>query len=495
MSRAFGHRVTRPAFMAAAIFLITLATRVPFVSRELWAWDSVLYARALEDGFHVDYLVAGQRPHPPGYLLYVATSAAVRLLTGDSNDALVLVSIVASAFASAALFLFARRFASDRSAAIVAFGFGLSPLVWQYSEVAYPYTLLGLLSILVAASFAYTRGRGAMAALVASAVFGAVAGFRMDLLLIFAPLWLCLVGRRRRRGRAAAAVSVSLGCLAWLVPTAALSGGILSYLDALFRQTDFVRATYSVMAQGLVAFGTNVATTLYAIGWGLGLFTLPVVVLAVANGLRAIRARGVRLDEHAAVLLAWIVPALALYIVLHIGEWGYVLSILPGLYVVAAVAIDRAAAVHTGARRLALAAGVLVPAFVFVTSSAPFSAAAIARHDWELASRVAYVRQHYPAQSTLLLAREDYLLVRYYLPEYRTWFHDPEPYRSTLRRKRAPRVNAIVVFTPGLQTTSADALRIRCAKDVELVYLAIEPGSVVELQNDRYTIAESPARR
>jgi hypothetical protein len=108
---------------------------------------------------------------------------------------------------------------------------------------------------------------------------------------------------------------------------------------------------------------------------------------------------------------------------------------------------------------------------------------------------VAYVREHYLASTTLLLAREDFLLVRYYLPEYRTWFHDRDPYISTFRRKRAPKVNAIVVFTPQLQATSLDARRITCAKDVELVYLAIEPGAVVELQDDRYTIAESVAKR
>jgi hypothetical protein len=105
------------------------------------------------------------------------------------------------------------------------------------------------------------------------------------------------------------------------------------------------------------------------------------------------------------------------------------------------------------------------------------------------------VRAHYPASTTLLIAREDFLLVRYYLPEYRTWFHDRDPYSSTLRRRRAPNVTAIVVLTPGLRTTSAEALRVRCAKDVELVYLAIEPGAVVELHNDEYTVTEPPARR
>jgi hypothetical protein len=108
---------------------------------------------------------------------------------------------------------------------------------------------------------------------------------------------------------------------------------------------------------------------------------------------------------------------------------------------------------------------------------------------------VKYVREHYSASTTLLLAREDFLLVRYFLPEYRTWFHDRDPYRTTLRRKRAPNVDAIVVLTPGLRTTSAEALRVKCAKDVELVYLAIEPGAVVELHNDDYTVADLPTRR
>ena len=485
----------RPALIAAALFALTLGTRVPFLSGQLWAWDSVLYARALEEGFHVDYVTASQRPHPPGYLLYVATSAVARQFTGDSNSALVLISVIASALAVAALFLFTRRFATDRSAALAALGFALSPLVWQYSEVAYPYTLLGLLAIVLAACFAHVRGRGTAAALIASATFGAVAGFRQDLLWIMGPLWVWTVWPLSWRGRSAAAGMLSLGCLVWLVPTALLSGGLFSYVEAVVRQTDFVRATHSVLAQGLPALGTNFTTTLYAIAWGLGLFTVPVAALGVVQGYRAIRRRSTRVGQRETLLIAWITPGLALYVGLHIGEWGYVLSILPALYVVAAIGIDRAVAVPARARQVAFAAAVLVPALVFTTSSAPFSAAAIARHDWELASRVAYVREHYLANTTLLLAREDFPLVRYYLPEYRAWFHGRDPYSSTFRRKRAPKVTAIVVFTQQLQATSLDARRITCAKDVELVYLAIEPGAVVELQDDRYTIAESVARR
>lgn len=493
MARVSG--MTRPAIIAGALFALTLATRAPFASAQLWAWDSVLYARALEDGFHVDYVTASQRPHPPGYIFYVATATVARQFTADSNSALVLVSMIATALAASALFLFARTFASERSSALVALGFALNPLVWLYSEVAYPYALLGLLSTVLAAGFAHARGRGTRDALIASAVFGVLTGFRQDLFLIFAALWAWTIWPLDRRGRAAAVGALTLGCLAWLIPTAALSDGFFAYADAVIRQTDFVRATHSVLAQGLPALETNISATAYAIAWGLGLFAVPVVARALATGYGAIRQHGSRVGERGTLLMAWVIPAIALYVVLHIGESGYVLSILPALYVVAATAIDRAPRVPQSARRLALAASLAATVLVFTTSSAPFSAAAIAQHDWELAARVSYVREHYPASTTLLLAREDLLLVRYYLPEYRTWFHDRDPYRSTLRRKRAPKVNAIVVLTPGLRTTSAEALHVTCAKGVELVYLAIEPGAVVELHNDEYAIAELPAQR
>ncbi|MDP9252131.1 MAG: DUF2723 domain-containing protein [Chloroflexota bacterium] len=488
--------LTRPAIIAGALFALTLASRAPFASAQLWAWDSVLYARAIEDGFHVDYVTADQRPHPPGYIFYVATTAVARQFTADSNSALVLVSMIATALAAGALFVLARRFASERSSVLIALGFALNPLVWLYSEVAYPYALLALLSIVLAAFFVHARGRGTAAAFMASVVFGAITGFRQDLFLIFASAWAWTVWPLDWRGRAAAAGALSLGGLTWLVPTAALSDGLFEYIDAVLRQTDFVRATHSVLAQGLPALGTNVSTTLYAIAWGLGLFALPVAALTLIFGYRAIRSRGYRVGQPQLLLLAWIVPAIVLYVALHIGEWGYALSILPGLYVVAAIAIDRIPPLPHAARRSVFAASLLAPALVFTTSSAPFSAAAIARHDWELASRMSYVREHFPASTTLLIAREDFLLVRYYLPEYRTWFHERDPYSSTLKRKRAPNVSAIVVLTPGLRTTSAEALRVTCAKGVELVYLAIEPGAVVELRNDEYTVvAEARGQR
>ncbi|HEV8230302.1 MAG TPA: glycosyltransferase family 39 protein, partial [Candidatus Limnocylindria bacterium] len=251
----------RPTLVAAAIVAATIVSRAPFLSQQLWAWDSVLYARALEDGFHVDYALSGQRPHAPGYLFYVGAAALIRAIARDSNTALVLLSAIASALAAAALYLLARRLAGDRAAIVVALGFAADPLVWQYSEVAYPYTVLSVLSIALAAGFLAARGRGGRSALLASAALGIAAGFRQDLLVILGPLWLWTVWPLTRRARVASAACVVAACGLWLVPTAMLSGGAVAYLDSLLRQADYVRATYSVPAQGLPALAANLATT------------------------------------------------------------------------------------------------------------------------------------------------------------------------------------------------------------------------------------------
>jgi hypothetical protein len=58
----------RDGLIATLLGVVTALTRLPFVADRLWEWDSVLYARALEQGFHVGDVLAQMRPHPPGYI-------------------------------------------------------------------------------------------------------------------------------------------------------------------------------------------------------------------------------------------------------------------------------------------------------------------------------------------------------------------------------------------------------------------------------------------
>lgn len=486
---------------AAALFLAVVVSRLPFATTRLWAWDSVLYSRALEQGFRVAADPSLSRPHPPGYIWYVGAASLARDVLGDSNAALVLVSIVAGAATAALLWLVASRYVRAPIALVVALAFAASPMVWAYSEIAYPYTLLALLSLGFGSLFLERRRP-----LLASLAFGVLSGARQDILLLLAPLWIWSVWRLGARRAAICAAVVALGTLSWSIPSAVLSGGPLAYLDAVLHQTAKVTTAYSVPANGLHALVYNLGLTFEALGWALGLMAVPLVAGLAPVLVRGARARSLRLGGTASGLLVWTIPALAFYGVVHIGEWGYVLSVLPALFLVSALLLDRALASASSPRwALAGALAVALPAALFlagdgayqaVVGDAEFSSAGLARHDLALTARIAYVKATFPSRSTLILARDDYLLVRYYLPDYRAMYWDPDPYgRTTSKRHRAMRTTNVLVFTAGLQPARAGEIRrIPVATGVDLAYASLDRGYVLELDGERYVVREPPGR-
>lgn len=480
--------------IAVALALAVIASRLPFLATTLWSWDSVLYARALERGFHVDWVLADQRPHAPGYLFYVLTAGLFRGALGDSNAALVTVSALASALGTAGLFLFARQLVRTWIALLAACAYAVAPLVWTYSEVAFPYSLLGALSLGLAALFWNVRGRGPRGIIVASVAFGLAAGFRQDLLLLLGPLWLWTITTRGRRVAVAAGAVVVATSLTWLIPTALLSDGPADYLDALQTQAVSVSERYSGLMQGLPAFTDNLQSTAYALFWGgLGAVLLggAIAIWLFLRGARPGRPTG----PFTRFLALWVLPGLLFYVVVHIGDWGYVSSLLPAVYLILALCAERAVAagqVPSLRWRAVGAALALGPALLFLVGTDRFSAAAVRAHDSAITERTAYVRANFLASETIILAREDFLTTRYYLSEYRTWRYDPAPHENRVPlRRRAMRATSIVVFTDGLVPRSPSDVRfIRLRSGSRICQLAIQSGDILELTGHHYRVRD-----
>jgi hypothetical protein len=399
---------------------LVLVARIPFASQTLWAWDSVLYARALEQGFHVGTDLADQRPHPPGYIFYVAAAAALRAITRDSNAALVIISIVASALTAAAVYLLCRRYAERALAVVVALGAASAPLVWTYGEVAMPYALLGLLSVVLAMSLRHARSRAWPAALLASVGLGIAAGLRQDVLLLLGPLWLWMILARPWRERILCLAALGIACLTWFVPSAFLSGGPAAYLASLGGQA--ARVSELSPAAGGDALLRNALLTIYALWWGL----LGFAVLLVAAVVAALTARR-RLTGETMFFALWLIPAALVYVTIHIGDPGYLMSMLPGLYVACAALLAPLA--RAAPRALVVFAALLVTLnlAVFAVADTQFSARAILRRDTTLDARLATVRGTFAPASAVILAQSEYLTARYYLPEYRVLFFGTEP--------------------------------------------------------------------
>src|SRR5438309_7977180 len=137
-----------------------------------------------------------QRPQPPGYLWYVLMLRAIDLVARDPNRAMTVVSAVAGAATVALVYLLAARLYDERTARVSSLFVLTAVTFWAYGGVAYPYTLLAALTSLCALLFwrsldpGLARARRGVRLLVASVAWGVAIGFRSDLAIFLAPLWL-----------------------------------------------------------------------------------------------------------------------------------------------------------------------------------------------------------------------------------------------------------------------------------------------------------------
>ena len=403
----------RDPTVALLLAIVTALSRIPFVAQRLWEWDSVLYARALEHGFHVDGVLSGSRPHPPGYIFYVAAAGLARLLGLDSDHALVAVSVIASGVAAAACYLLCRRFVGRSLACALAIAFAAAPLVWVHGEVAMPYTVLAALSATLALAFRGARGAGARRTVLVSFAFGALGGFRQDMLLFLFPLWLWMLWPAAMGVRLRAAIAFVAGCLAWLVPSALLSDGLIAYVTRSARQLVGVSSLSANTERSIPLNAVLIGDSLF---WGGLVLLAALLVLGLSRALASIRGQRLPDDGEASFFALWLVPALLFYLFVHVGEWGYVLSLVPGIYVLLAWLLARSAA-NGRAIAVVVLANAALGAALFVAGDHPvFSRASLVAHDRMTDAKTAWIREQAPPGSIVLAAAE-ILVATYYLPD------------------------------------------------------------------------------
>ena len=244
---------------------------------------------------------------------------------------------LAGAAAVALLYLLAARLYDERTGRASGAFLLTAVTFWTYGGVAYPYTLLAALSIGCALLFWLAlraeSGRGPRLAL-ATAAYGIAIGFRTDLAVFLAPLWLVTATSVSVVWAVACAALGALLVVAWFFATAALGGGTDTLLEAMRVQAKFIDERYSVFGDlGLRALYGNVYELARFLGRGLYFLAALLVAVPLSAGARRIEMSDRR---RLAFLLLWTLTPLAIYIPIHVGEYGYVFSMLPGLCIIAA---------------------------------------------------------------------------------------------------------------------------------------------------------------
>jgi len=319
---------------AAVLFVAFLLLRLPFRSSYPVNWDSVQFVLGIQD-----YDVVHHRPHPPGYIGYIGLAKVLTFFTGDPHAALIIISVVSGAVVPAGFYLLARRFMPQIPALCAAVAFGTSMLITYYSEVALTY--IAELALLVPVLYFLHRGmmeRAPTDLLIASGLLAAVGSIRQTALALMLPLWLYALWQVGWRDRIRAGALLTAGVLIWLIPLLWLTGGPLTYIEASRDLAELTGGRTSILA--LKPYGVLQNSAFVAAGLFFGVNVAALVIARAWPQLRA-RWRGSSRQTRLYFLL-WAAPALAVYVLGHTGQIGYVLVLLPIPFLAFGLGIERA---------------------------------------------------------------------------------------------------------------------------------------------------------
>jgi hypothetical protein len=159
-----------------------------------------------------------------------------------------------------------------------------------------------------------------------------------------------------------------VGNLVWLIPLMWLSGGVGAFVQVSRELVNLVVVPTSVFGADDAA-GSGPVRNLIFLGLGV-LVGVNLGLVPIALGLIRNPQRLLGLRKHWVFLTLWLGPSVATYVLVHTGQLGYALLILPAFYLLTGVALEGLADVR---RRSPLAAAGL-PALLAAANVALFLA-------------------------------------------------------------------------------------------------------------------------
>jgi hypothetical protein len=342
--RRAARRSRGTAVAAWIIGLATLVLRLATAATGPTDWDSAQYASAVN---HFD--VTHGQPQPPGYWFYVMAGRLIHHVFGlGTIHSLVLIAALASGCAAGLTTVAG----TDLGGRWVGLAAGLivatCPFAWFSGSIVatYSFDMVGCSLLVILAWRARPQSWHGVGAVVA---LGLLAGFRPSMIQSFAILALIpVVASTRRIGRLFLTVVSGAAAVAiWLVPMSlSQAGGFSAWLRATRTEATGAAQSTSVFDHAAGAstnLGTFAAYTVLALG--------PLVVVALAAGaaigIRSLINRNDRTEpgpslgerplgrvrpwyqSRTAILLAAVVPPMALVALLQFAKGGYLLAYLP----------------------------------------------------------------------------------------------------------------------------------------------------------------------
>ena len=455
-------------------------TRAPFMTQTLYAFDSANYALAVSRFYNVAF----HQPHPPGYPLYVAIARAFDVVLNDANRSLVVESIAWSTLAVGCTVVLGQRLFGRTAGLLAGVLLAFTVGFWGYGEVAYPYAALSGETAVLALLAHVALGGRERAAVWLGAAWAFAAGVRWDAAVFCGALWLWALWSVRWRQRLASIGLAAVCVVAWAVPMVLLSGGwetyraaISDYLRTWSPQSAFVVGAYVSGGETQAGYNLSFLVNYLRQMLGVGLLLIP-YLLGRRFGPSALAT-----DTRSRFLALWTLPPLVTYVLAHLGEPGYVLSLAPQAAILAALAILDLGYEASVLGQVLRARGWRVPAALgpavsllllavilgwnvqaFLRGVGPGRLPDLRAHDFTTSAQVAFVRTQPPA-STLVLAHDILRQVQFYVPDqsvqllYSEYVPDWERVRT--RTDLPGGTTQVVILDSPVSVPPEDAPRLR----------------------------------
>lgn len=327
---------------ALGLAVLTLLTRLPFMARTLFEFDSIDFAVAT-----FRFSLEQVTPHMPGYIGHVLLGRLLLLFSGDHNTAFTWLSVLLSIGSVLLIWRAGAQMRGERRALIAAILWIFTPLFWFYGEVATAYIHEAFFaSAMLYLSLRLLNHPSDRFTLLLLAVALSLAGsMRQNSMLFFLPVVVYAVWRTKQPlSRILSAVTAfAIVTAAWAAMLFNESGGLTNYLSYAEKE--------SIFRSQSVLFGNSVTVHAAVIAKFLFYLLAALVPMGLMWLYVAARDRSKLMTEtwralrdtryHIALLVA--LPPALFYLLIYFMKAGYLLSILPSFVLITAAMIDRAA--------------------------------------------------------------------------------------------------------------------------------------------------------
>lgn len=333
----------------AGLTVLTLVTRVPFMAKTFFEFDSIDFAVAT-----FRFSLEQVTPHMPGYIGHILLGRFFTLFFSDINQAFVWLSTTLSIISVLFMWRAGSQLRGERVGVIAAALWLFTPLFWFYGEVATAYIHEALFaSIILYLSLKLLREPRHQWLLPALGVALSISGsMRQNSVLFFLPVIIYVTWKTRqpipRIGTAV--ILFALTMWLWVSRLLAESGGLDTYRfyaskEAIFKSQSILFgndvSVHAAVAAKMLFYLLIACWPLLILG-ALYLFNKERKLTEIRDGIA---------NGGFIVLSLVALPPFLFYLLVYFMKAGYLLNVIPSIVLLGAVIIDELAISYAKERK------------------------------------------------------------------------------------------------------------------------------------------------